>query len=206
MIGKRFGFLTAICDSDVRDRSRQKFYRFRCDCGVEKDIGPAAVRRGEVVSCGCYARMRRKESNTKHGMVGTPTYNTWDSMIQRCTNPNNKRYVDYGGRGITVCAEWFDFSNFLKDMGIKPSGTSIDRIDNNGGYCKENCKWSDVYEQAKNKRVPVVNTSGCVGVSYNKLKKKWMSYITRFGKTKFLGYYSDIDDAIKARKLAESTL
>jgi len=206
MIGKRFGFLQIIGDSSKRDRSRQKFYKFRCDCGIEKDIGIAAVRRGVVVSCGCYAKKQRTKANTKHGMVGTLTYTTWDCMIQRCTNPNHKRYSDYGGRGINVCDEWKSFDVFLSDMGVRPEGCSIDRIDNNGNYCKNNCKWSTVYEQAINKRVSSKNKSGVTGVCFYKSKNKWVAHITRNGIAKHLGYFSSFDDPVKARKLAETML
>ncbi len=88
----------------------------------------------------------------KHGYSKTPTYYSWQNMIARCTNPNASNYNNYGGRGITVCNEWMDFSRFLKDMGEKPNGYSIDRKDNNKGYCPENCIWSSHKEQANNKR------------------------------------------------------
>lgn len=88
----------------------------------------------------------------KHGYSNTSTYNSWHNMIERCTNPNAKGFNNYGGRGITVCEEWMDFTNFLKDMGEKPYGHSINRKDNNLGYCPENCTWSSPKEQANNKR------------------------------------------------------
>lgn len=88
----------------------------------------------------------------KHGCSNTSTYRTWTNMIERCTNPKATGYKNYGGRGITVCEEWFDFTNFLKDMGEKPNGYSIDRKDNNRGYFKENCIWSSSKDQANNRR------------------------------------------------------
>lgn len=86
----------------------------------------------------------------RHGMKGTPTYKSWQHMIGRCTNPLDKRWQYYGGRGITVCPEWRDFAVFFSDMGEKPIGTSIDRIDNNGPYCKSNCQWATQKQQTRN--------------------------------------------------------
>lgn len=90
--------------------------------------------------------------NTTHGMKYTSEYNIWASMKARCLNPNNKDYLRYGGKGIKICNEWENsFEQFYKDMGNRPDGYSIDRIDNTKGYYKENCKWSDRHEQQKNK-------------------------------------------------------
>lgn len=86
----------------------------------------------------------------RHGMKGTPTYKTWQHIIGRCTNPRDKRWPQYGGRGIFVCPEWRDFAAFLADMGEKPEGTSIDRIDNDGPYTKENCRWATQKVQTRN--------------------------------------------------------
>lgn len=83
----------------------------------------------------------------------SPTYRTWQNMIQRCTNPNIGHYKNYGGRGITVCDEWRTFDNFLREMGERPEGTTLDRINNDGSYCKENCKWSNRHEQMANSRM-----------------------------------------------------
>lgn len=117
----------------------------RCDCGNR-----VIMRRGNLMrnrtttSCGC--------SRFSHGMTGTPTYSSWSNMIDRCTNPSNKRYVDYQGRGITVCERWMTFANFLANMGERPDATSLDRIDNDAGYFKENCRWATALEQMNNTR------------------------------------------------------
>lgn len=97
-----------------------------------------------------------------HNLCGTPTYRSWQGMIQRCTNPNNPRWLDYGGRGIGVCEKWKNFSNFLDDMGVRPVGKSLDRKDNSLGYYPENCRWSSPIEQ-QNTIIPL--TKGTAEVS-----------------------------------------
>ncbi len=100
------------------------------------------------------SKMRRHT----HGLAGSVTYRSWHDMRQRCNNPNDKQYPDYGGRGITVCKRWRIFTNFLADMGEMPSGHSIDRVDNDAGYCKENCRWATRTEQNRNTRRNVTLT------------------------------------------------
>lgn len=89
-----------------------------------------------------------------HGMAGTPIYQIWASMIQRCTNSKDKDYKDYGARGITVCKEWLKFEAFFSDMGHRPEGRSLDRRENDKGYSKDNCRWATAVEQANNRRKP----------------------------------------------------
>jgi len=96
--------------------------------------------------------MPRDKNNYKHGLSRTKAYAVWYAMIQRCTNPNNKDFKYYGARGITVNPRWKNVSNFVEDMGNPEEGLTLDRIDNNKGYEKDNCKWSTRYEQSNNKR------------------------------------------------------
>ena len=110
---------------------------------------------------------------TTHGMSITPEHKAWKNMKQRCLNPNNKRYSDYGGRGITICDRWLNLDNFLADMGSRPTAKhSLDRIDNDGDYQKDNCKWSTRVEQENNKRSNRLITIGCVALTIAQWEKK----------------------------------
>lgn len=156
VIGIKFGKLTVIDQFVVKKKKSVSWLVCVCDCGGEKTAAKANVLGGKTTSCGCVAleRQHKKKPNRKckHGMYGTPEYRAWNAMRQRCFNPKVSEYHRYGGRGITISKEWVEsFSNFYNDMGSKPSmGHSIDRINNNGNYCKENCKWSTRKEQQNN--------------------------------------------------------
>lgn len=146
--GCRFGRLTAV------DRSKTPYspWRCQCDCGNEVVVDIRALRSGNTKSCGCWQRQSASQTNTTHGRVNTATYHSWTNMLQRCTNPNNPWFPDYGGRGIMVCAQWRKFENFLADMGERPPGRTLEREDNNGNYEANNCRWASSLEQGRNKR------------------------------------------------------
>ncbi|HEX8838523.1 MAG TPA: hypothetical protein VF748_16390 [Candidatus Acidoferrum sp.] len=114
------------------------------------------VKGGKIVSCGCFWEETvlpiAHAASTTHGMTGTPEFKTWDSMLQRCTNPNHHAWSRYGGRGIKVCKRWLHFKSFYADMGAKPNGLTLERINNDGDYKPSNCKWATMKEQAANKR------------------------------------------------------
>lgn len=146
--GNRFGRLTAVRFVEIKDFSQ--YWLFKCSCGNEKVICASRVKSGRIKSCGC---LRNKtKNNYKHGMTGTPIHKIWTNMKSRCLDPNNPNYENYGGRGITICSRWMKFENFYQDMRNKPKGKTLDRIDNNKSYYKENCRWSTLFQQANNKR------------------------------------------------------
>lgn len=132
-----------------------------------------------------------------------PLYSTWEGMNQRCNNPNHTAYAWYGGRGISICERWESFLCFLADMGNKPDGCTLDRIDSNGNYEPSNCRWATKPTQARNVRVRHDNKSGLRGVSWFKRTKSWMVGIGVGKKTIHLGYYVDFFDACCVRKSAE---
>jgi hypothetical protein len=117
-----------------------------------------------------------------HGMHGSPTYEAWKAMLQRCRNPNYHHWRDYGGRGITVCERWLTFANFLADMGKRPEGRSLGRIDNNKGYSPNNCRWETREQQMNNTR----KTGTFPNV--HRYRDKWAARIRIDGKRVFLGY------------------
>lgn len=133
----------------------------------------------------------------------SPTYRSWNMMKQRCLNKNYTHYSYYGGRGIDVCEKWLSYRGFVEDMGIRPEQSELDRIDNDKGYYKENCRWADSTTQAFNKRRKCTNTSGRTGVAQHKDTLRWRSVITVAGKTIHLGYFATFEEAVKSREEAE---
>ena len=146
--GQRFGRLVAI----IRCESGQ--WLCQCDCGNETRVASGNLRYGTTKSCGCLAREMLLKRNTKHGLRHTPEWHIWAQMIGRCTNPRNKGYGNYGGRGIKIeDPRWFDFRNFYIDIGPRPSPElTLERINNDFGYCKDNVSWRSRKEQSRNRR------------------------------------------------------
>lgn len=145
------GRLTVLYRSDVRIKGEWHWV-CRCSCGAEKRATGSQLRSGLIKSCGCLQKETRSRVHKTHGRSKSAAYKNWANMLSRCRNPKATQYKDYGARGITVCTRWYSFENFLTDMGEPPLGCSIDRVNNNKGYCRSNCKWSTRIEQASNKR------------------------------------------------------
>jgi hypothetical protein len=146
--GKAFGRWVVI-DYSHKNTRGEIYWNCVCECGSKKPVTAGSLRKGTSVSCGCL----HKEAVTTHGMTGTKTFKSWDSMKQRCMNPKSPDYHRYGARGIAVCERWINsFDNFLLDMGLRPDKKTLDRIDVNGNYEPSNCKWSTYSEQNKNQR------------------------------------------------------
>lgn len=160
LVGQRFDRLLVI---SFHGTSKHGFAEWvgRCDCGNEKIICAGSLRRRNTRSCGCLQKEIVSRNGTTHGESGHKSveYNTWDSMIQRCTNPNNVQYYNYGGRGIMVCERWLNsYENFLADMGRRPTKDhSLDRYPNNetGHYEPGNCRWATEKEQHRGLRTNV---------------------------------------------------
>lgn len=154
LIGYKFDRLTVLSRSG-KSKHGVVEWLCECDCGQVLTVTTGALNTRHVRSCGCRRR--------KHGASGTPIYNSWCAMMDRCCNVGNPKYKFYGLKGITTCEHWLRFENFLKDMGDRPNGTSIERINNNKGYwcghCDEcrahdhqlNCKWASPSQQARNR-------------------------------------------------------
>ena len=155
LIGQKFGRLVVLQCSDIR-KSGHICWLCQCSCGERTIVTSSHLKNGITKSCGCLRVEKTKWRSAKHGHGGrgkqSATYISWSNMLRRCLNDNCLAYHNYGGRGIAVCEQWKSFPNFLRDMNEAPKGCQIDRIDNNKGYYKENCRWVAPKVNSRNRR------------------------------------------------------
>jgi hypothetical protein len=152
--GQRFQRLVAIRDVG-KDADRSRLWECLCDCGTTTHVGTANLRSNHAKSCGCLIADTAAAlgySMRRHGQCGTGAYRSWRNMLRRCSDPSVKNYAAYGARGIRVCDRWMMFDNFYADLGERPEGKTLDRLDNDKGYCKDNCRWATRREQDQNTR------------------------------------------------------
>lgn len=190
-IGEKYGRWTVLAEAEsMRDGHRT--VECRCDCGTVRVVAASDLKSGSSRSCGCLRRDTAARRKTTHGATAggkrCPEYMVWKGMIQRCTNPNRNSYKQYGGRGIRVCAAWLSFPAFLKDVGPRHAGTTLDRKDNDGNYEPGNVRWATRQMQARNTRrtrivvyggVPMSLAAACeisgvaYGMAVKRLRRGW---------------------------------
>lgn len=192
----RYGRLLVIKRSEKKYLG-QSIWLCKCDCGNIKNVKGGCLTAGQTKSCGCIRSERAEVLNRTHGMSKTHPWFVWMGLKDRCDNKKSPKYKNYGGRGITYCGEWVVFENFWKDMGVDykkhlleygKKQTTLDRINNDGEYSKDNCKWSTLKEQSRNKRtnknmffngkkIALSEIAEIVGIDYDLLLRR----ITRDG-------------------------
>jgi hypothetical protein len=175
LTNKRFGRLKVIACGG-RNLHGKLIWHCLCDCGQAGRVVGQSLRSGKTTSCGCLRSEVTASASTTHGLSGTKVLSIWKNMMQRCNNPRNPGYPDYGGRGIKVCKRWHDVTKFFEDMGEPPTGLTLDRKDNNGDYSPENCQWATNKQQANNKRtsrsfegIPLKEWAQTLGIPYTTL-------------------------------------
>jgi hypothetical protein len=181
-------------------KRKTKFGVYKCGfCGTEFRAITDNVVQGKTMSCGCYNKRRIKETHKTHGLWSTKLYKIWGSIKNRVFNIKNKAYKNYGGRGITICDEWKNDAEAFYNWAIlngyeENKGLSIDRIDNDGDYCPENCRWTTRTIQMRNRRLGKDNTSGFKGVGYHKKNNKYVSCITVDKNKIYLGSFQTAEE------------
>lgn len=199
MTGQKIGRLTFI--KEVKKNGKGGYWECLCDCGTITVTTGTLIRIGHTTSCGCYKWEQILAAVSSHGQSSNPIYFLWNTMHARCYNENTNSYPNYGGRGIGVCERWHHFPNFYADMGDRPAGLSLERVDVNKDYSPENCVWDTYSNQAYNQRIKKSNTSGRSGV--NLVGGKWRSRISKDNIEYDLGLFETFEEACEVREAAE---
>lgn len=198
LTGQRFSRLLVIDEADrvLGKCGLHRAWNCICDCGTKCVVKQNYLLRGGTTSCGCYHlevirsngdKIARHGHSKRKFRPATPTYYSWSSMMSRCNKSSDPAFEIYGGRGITVCVRWLNFDNFLEDIGERPVERTLDRIDVNAGYSKENCRWATIKEQARNtrknvtviwdgKKVCLSELSEITKISYSAIKQECMRH------------------------------
>lgn len=200
-IGTTVNGIKFLEEIDRSKRGRRQFTML-CRCGRKFACDGIHIFNESVKSCGCHRSETTKLRSTTHGLSSIPEYQVWGSMIQRCTNKSGESYKNYGGRGIKVCDEWSSFETFLSDMGVRPTPEhTLERINVDGDYTSENCKWETRTVQNRNQRIRKDNSTGVRGVTRS--GNKLLVRITVDHKRITIGSFSTLEEAKAAREEAE---
>lgn len=203
MSGQVFGRLRVLEVFD-KDSSSKLRWKCMCDCGNSAIVLGISLRKGSTRSCGCIT----KERVSLHGLSKTAEYSSWYACIARCYNPKTDYYHIYGGDGVTVCARWTEpdgkgFVNFLEDMGNRPEGTTLNRVNGAKLYSKDTCEWATLSMQCYDRSRFSNNKSGVTGVCWHKKRGYWVSSISVQGRWIHLGETRDFKKAVQLRLDAE---
>ena len=197
IIGDKYGMLTVLSlHSNINYRKK---FNCLCDCGNTTIVAMTHLRTGHTKSCGC-----AKKPVLKHGDSGTSLYKRYYAMLARCNNKQDTCYRKYGAKGIKVCKEWEESYEAFKEWALSNGYSeelTLDRIDGRLNYTPDNCRWATYSIQAINKGKSIRNTSGHVGVSYDKSKGKWVGYVTHNGKQVGTGSSTDLLTAVNLRQM-----
>ena len=203
-VGQKYGRLTVISFDGIYSTNRKYVYYkkwlCRCECGNICSVLDSCLKNGHTRSCGCYSRDLTIARSTTHGKNKTRTHRIWNAMKERCSKESQYGYKNYGGRGIKICSRWLNsFENFFTDMGECPDGYSLERIDVNGDYCPENCKWIPMRDQSLNtRRTKYIPYKGEMkSVSYV-AREIGMPYHTLYGR--IFNYGFSVEEAIANKR------